>query len=639
MTTFVCPRAGRRRPSSRGFAARTVATLIGGALISISPVAHAVDLPKVGGTPVKLDITETSVVAQRFAPRENELEQDQGYFLWLNRLNLVFGWKKLTLGMRIDSSIYALRPQDRVDTTDPAVRRALLTDGSTRYRDTLYPAKLWLTYKDDGVEVTAGDSYVQFGRGLVLSMRKVDELGVDTTLFGGKVTVQKDPFSVTLVAGVANPARVDEPTGRALFPSAPVPRIGNFEGVPTQPLFGSDRIIGAQLQAGRGLPITTSTHAIRLTKCAPYRYGRDGNIISDPLDAPFGTCEEPSRSTWLGELPVGQGPIIARDETINAGQSIEVPSLWGHGNFYLEGAVQKRRAHPEREANTQGNALYASLVTNAGPVSNTLEVKSYRNFYSLTGGVNTSRAAAFSNIAYSIPPTAEPIINDTQFGFYNACVTGGRDRLDYRFTPTMLGYATFGYFVTRSEIITGSCDRLGRSVGDEKAAATNHVTDGTLGVEWRFDNDMSILFANVNARHDITETGMPYYRELAAQYSLTKYISGPYSLEFAGRHRFRAQHEENRRPDNPEGVPWVQGEHQNALKIAPKWVISQGFEYTSFVGLPTTYINGSVLYRFTSESNIRVYVGQNRGGLRCVSGICRVFPAFSGARIELTLRF
>jgi len=633
-------RARQRRFSSGERIARSTATLIGGALLFASSPAHAVDLPKVAGSPVKLDITETSVISQRFAPRENENEQDQGYFAWLNRLNLVFGWKKFTLGVRIDSSLYALRPEDRVETNDPEFRRGLLADGSTRYRDAIYPAKLWLSYKDDGVEVTAGDSYVQFGRGLVLSMRKVDELGVDTTLFGGKVTVQKDPFAVTLIAGIANPARVDEPTGRALFPSTPTPTIGGIAGVPAQPLFGSDRIIGAQIQAGRGLPITTSTHAIRLTKCAPYRYDAAGNIIQDTFDAPFGTCEEPSRSTWLASLPSNVGPVIARSETINAGQSIEVPSLWGHGNLYLEAAVQKRSAESAREANTSGNALYASLVTTGGPISNTLEVKSYRNYYPLQGGVNASRASAFANIAYSMPPTAEPIISDTMFGFFNACVTGARDRFDYRFTPTMLGYATFGYFVTRSEAFLAGCDQLGRSVGANKAAKTNHVTDGSVGVEWRFDDERSILFANLNARNDVTETSEPFYREVAAQYSLTKHITGPYSVELAGRHRYRIHHGENpQSTDDYIGAPWWQGEHQNALKVAPKWIISQGFEYTTLVGFPTYYINGSILYRFTSDSNIRLYAGQNRGGLRCVSGICRMFPAFSGARVELTFRW
>ncbi len=602
----------------------------------ITPSARAVDLPKVAGSPVKLDITETSIVAQRFEARDGEREADQGYFLWLNRLNLVFGWKKLTLGVRVDTSLYALRPEDRT-IRDPSERRGIVNDGSTRFRDSIYPAKLWLTYKDDGIEVTAGDSYVQFGRGLVLSMRKVDELGVDTTLFGGKVTVQKDPFAVTLIAGIANPARVDEPTARALFPSKPIPASPGYGALPSQAVFGSDRIIGAQIQAGRGLPITSSTHAVRLTKCAPFRYDANGNIIQDTFDAPFGTCDEPHRSEWLSELPTAQGPVLARDETINAGQSLEVPSLWGHGNLYLEGAVQKRRSH-EREPYTQGNALYASLVTTGGPVSNTLEVKSYRNYFPLAGGVNTSRASAFSNIAYSIPPTAEPIINDTQFGFYNACVTGARDRLDYRFTPTMLGYASFGYFVSRSET-GGTCDQYGRSLGAEKAAQTNYITDGTLGVEWRFDDDKSIVFANLNARHDVNGKDEPFYRELAAQYSITKYIAGPYSFELAGRHRFRSQEGENVRGGDYTGVPWWQGEHQNALKIAPKWVLSQGFEYTTLIGQPTYYVNGGVLYRFTSDSSIRVYAGQNRGGLRCVSGICRVFPAFSGARVELTLRW
>ncbi len=645
MTSFI-HMGGARRSLSGATIARSIAALTGGALMTLSAPAHAVDLPSVAGSPVKLDITETSIVAQRFSPREGEKPEDQGYFMWLNRLNLVFGWKKLTLGMRVDSALYALRPEDQIETPSANKRHELQMDGSTRFRNSLYPAKLWLTYKDNGIEVTAGDSYVQFGRGLVLSMRKVDELGVDTTLFGGKVTIQKDPFAATLIAGVANPARVDEPSGRALFPSTYVPAMKptgdspGYAAVPPQPLFGSDRIIGAQLQAGRGLPVTLSTHAVQLTKCAPYRYDAKGNIIQDTFDAPFGTCEEPSRSIWLGELPPqAQGPIIARSETINAGQSIEVPSLWGHGSFYLEGAVQKRRPETPNETNTDGNALYGSLVTTGGPISNTLEVKSYRNFFPLTGGVNTTRASAFSNIAYSIPPTAELVTNDTQFGFYNACVTGGRDRFDYRFTPTFLGYASFGYFVSQSEIYGGSCDRFGRSRAQDKAATTSHITDGTLGIEWRFDDDKSIVFANINARHDITETDVPFYREVAAQYSISKYIKGPYSIEFAGRHRYRVQEGENNRDGDYRGVPWWQGEHQTALKVAPKWIFSQGVEYTTFVGEPTYYINGGVLYRFTSDSSIRVYAGQNRGGLRCVSGVCRVFPAFSGARAELTLRF
>ncbi|MBS2014011.1 MAG: hypothetical protein JST00_14065 [Deltaproteobacteria bacterium] len=622
------------RALSKGFSSSAIAALLAAVAVSAyAPRARAIPLGKVDKSPVTLDVTETSIVAQRFEARDGENPNDQGYFAWLNRLNLVLGWKKLTLGARLDSSLYALRPEDRTF-TDPQLQRNSQIDGATRFRDAIYPAKLFLTFKTDGLEVTAGDAYVQLGRGLVLSMRKVDELGIDTTLFGGKVVASKDVFALTLIGGLANPARVDEPTGRALFLPRPLP------GLPSQPIFGNDRIVGASIQAGRGLPVVASTNMVMLTRCAPYRYNPDGTINGDFFDAPIGTCVEADRSQYLETLP-SVGPVIKSRQTINASQSLEVPSLWGHGNFYVEAAIQKRDAERDDEPHTQGNALYGSLVTTGGPISNTLEVKSYRNFYPLAASVNVSRASAFGNIAYSAPPTAEPVITDTMFGFFNACVTGGRDRFDYRLTPTLLAFVSGGFFVTRSEVPGGQCDRLGRSVGSFKDDTTNYVTDVNSGIEWRFDDDKSIAFINGTWRNDVTEAGYAYYREGAIQYSVTKYITGPYSVEFAGRHRYRIQHEENiKDPANePTGSPWMQGEHQNALKIAPKWIISQAIEYTTFLGLPAFYVNGGILYRFTSESNIRIYAGQNRGGLRCVSGICRMFPAFSGARVELTLRF
>lgn len=595
--------------------------------------AQAVDLPKVGESPVTLDVTETAIVAQRFNAREGENPNDQGYLAFLNRLNLVLGWRKLTVGARLDSSFYAFRPEDRTF-DDAQIARNTRIDGSTRYRDAIYPAKVFATYKTEGLEVTLGDAYVQFGRGLVLSMRKVDELGIDTTVLGAKIVANKDVFGFTLIAGLANPARVDEPTGRALF----VPRPIAGERIGPQPLFGNDRIVGASLSAGRGLPVIASTHAVMLSRCAPYRYAEDGSIREGILDAPFGTCSEADRAAFLSTLPA-LGPVIGSRRTINASQSIEVPNLWGHGNLYFEAAVQKRDAEREQAENTDGNALYGAFIASGGPVINTLEMKSYRNFYPLAASANISRASAFANIAYSAPPTAEPILNDTQFGFFNACVTGARDRLDYRLTPTLLVYGTFGFFRTQSELSGGQCDRLGRATSPNAEQLTNHVADASAGAEWRFDNDKSIAFFNVNGRYDQKENGEHFYREVAAQYSVTKYIGGPFSIELAGRHRYRIQENENITERSFAGEPWWQGEHQNALKVAPKWIVSQGIEYTSFVGLPTYYFNGGILYRFTSDSNIRIYAGQNRGGLRCVSGICRIFPAFSGARVELTIRF
>jgi hypothetical protein len=633
------------RPARRK---RVVAGLVALASVGLARQASAIDLPNVGGSPLKLDVTETSIVSQRFRERDGENFDDQGYFAWLNRLNLVLGWKKFTLGARIDTAVYGLRPQERNE--DPRRLQALFQDGSSRYRNSIYPAKLWFSIKDNGVDVTVGDSYVQFGRGLTLALRKVDELGIDTTLFGGKISINRDPFGVTLVAGVANPARVDEPTGRALFSSAAVPGLPNVDPdsgawtggynapVPPQPIFGSDRIVGAEITSGRGLPAILSTHVVRVTKCAPYRYDANGNIDDNYFDKPIGTCEESDRVQWFQTISNATNPTADARETTNLGQSFEIPSLWGHGSLYVEGATQHREKTRVRAKDTDGNAIYGSLVFTGGPIANTLEVKSYRNYWALAGGVNTTLAAAFNNVTYSIPPTAEPIITDT-YGNMNVCMNSARDRLDYRLTPTFLAYGAYAYSVSLTEQPGGACDKLGKSTGQKAIDNKDFIHDGTLGVETRWNQDRSYLFANVNARHDMLDNGKPYYRELAIQYTYNQYLGGPFSVEITGRHRYRVQDGENIHGANYKGEPWWQGEHYNALKIAPKWVLSQGFEYTTLIGFPTYYLNGGILYKFTSQSNLRLYAGQNRGGLRCISGICRVFPSFDGARAELTLRF
>src|SRR5699024_9511904 len=159
-----------------------------------------------------------------------------------------------------------------------------------------------------------------------------------------------------------------------------------------------------------------------------------------------------------------------------------------------EGAVQKRELESGTDDNTQGNALYGAFVATGGPVTNTLEVESYRNFDPLAASVNVSRASAFASIAYSAPPTTEPVIADTMFGSFNVCVTGGRDRFDYRLTNTLLVYGTLGYFVSLTEQPGGQCDSAGRNIALSKESSSNHVKDVGAGAELRWDEDRSYAF-------------------------------------------------------------------------------------------------------------------------------------------------
>jgi hypothetical protein len=618
-------RPGPRRSeriASRARRALVAAWTLGGgaaALLSSERAADA-DGPSV-------DVTETTVVAQHFAPRGNESLDDSGWGEWVNRLDALIRGGRWTAGLRLDSAVYWLRPSDY----DP---------DSARYHDAVYPAKLFVTYSTPGLEITAGDSYVQFGRGLTLSMRKIDELGIDTTVRGLKVEMQRDPFAITAVAGFANPSHIDESSGRSLFPTIATAQ------EPSAPIFGSDRVVGAEVQAGRGLPVTLGTRVVRFSRCAPYRYDANGDIrtsfFDDPSGVALGSCAPDDTSTWLQSLPPAPETIQANDVTM-LGQSIEVPNLGGHGKLYLEGATQYRHTDADPSSDTSGNALYAALSLDGGPLTTTLEIKSNRNFYPVAAAVDLTHAPEFNVVTYSfVPPAETPTILDTEFGYFNACVNGGRLRADVRAADSLLVYGQGIFADTKSEQSNGQCDSQGHLITSGLPADTleDLVWDGLTGLEWTSDDALSHVFASAGVRQDNLANGDFFYRERHVEYSIVKYLGGAYSVEVQGIHRLRMEEGQNRDPaDEAVFRWWHEGENYVAFKVAPAWVFSQGFEYTTQTGYPGYYFNGSVFYKFASGSNVRLFVGQQRAAFRCASGVCRFFPAFEGARAEVTLRF
>lgn len=592
---------------------------------------------------MRLDVTETSLAAQRFDARYLEYPQDTGWGDWMNRLDTDLRWGHWTAGLRLDSAVFWRRPIDNPDyaSLPPSRHQQIVQDNQSRYGNAIYPAKVWATYSAPGVEVTAGDAYAQFGRGLVLSMRKVDELGIDTTVRGGKVAVERGPFALTAIGGWANPSRIDEATGRELFVTQSTP------GYTQAPVYGSDRVIGLDVQAGRGLPVTLSTHAVRFSRCAPYHYDASGNIVTDwtgdPLAVTFGTCDASDVDRWLGGLNSVPRGLKARDITM-AGQSIEAPSLWGHGQLYLEAAVQQRQSDlPGQMKNLDGNALYGALTVNAGISSTTLEVKSNRNFYTVAASV-ASNAPEFAIVAYSFLPPAEAfnMLDAEGTGDFNACVDGGRLREDVNVNSDLLLWGQGVYAYSLTEQPNGACDQYGHTItspGVSPASVQDVAWDGIGGFEWYFDDKRSHFFASAGARDDTKENSAFAYREQHLEYSIAVYVKGPWSVEVQGRHRHRKEEQFNIDPVTYGERWWSEGENYIALRMAPKWVFTVGVEYTTLLGQPPTYFNGAVLYKFTSDSNVSVFVGQQRGAFRCASGICRFFPAFEGVRTELTLRF
>ena len=637
-----------------------------------SAPAHALDLPKLLNKPLHLDVTEVSILAQRFDSREvDPLREGGAWGQWINRIQAVLDWNHVSVGIRLDSAVYWNTLADQCKNPSNTVPSAvgpidcstlipkIARDDLSRYQDSLYVAKLWATYKNKGLEVTLGDSYAQFGRGLVLSMRKLDDLGIDNTVRGLKASYMKGPFSMTLIGGLANPSHVDEATGQALFMEKSVPNTSPvFNSRGPQPIFGADQIFAGELQAGRDSPVVLSTSMSYLNRCAPNAYtgqntANPGRVYNpDFVNGLVGYCDYTNVETWLGPLP-GTGTIRQARHVSTVAQSIEFPKMGKLGSLYVVAAIQARDGISDADTANfdQGSALYATYTGSIKNVTNTIEFKDYRNFYPASGSIDATQVSALGVIAYSAAPTIESLTQDNMLGNFNVCVDGLRVRSDVRVNKEWLVYGQGIFTYTKGEQ-NAVCDRYGNVIGSgATAAVTNYVADGLAGIQWDFDKTRSHLYATAGVRQDTTGAGDTYLQQWEVTYNFSKSLSKNVALEFLGRHRVRKERTDNIGPAGTAEY-WVEGENYTGLSIAPKWVITQGIEYSTldlpsvpqkFAGIDNypawLYLSFGGTYKFTRESNIRVFVGQQRGGLKCISGVCRVYPAFEGARAELTLRF
>ena len=701
--------------------------------------ADAVEVPNVGGKPLLIDVTNTSVWAYRFnnrndADRDLPLKQvDDFYFEWLDRFNVQASWWRFRLGVRIDAAVFRhglsrdgvaalvadqkpaidkyVADNARFSPDEPAVfgakyrntyENGFYQELHTRFRRAIYPSKLFLGYNQPGIDLTVGDFYVQLGRGLVFSVRKVDELAIDTTVRGAKLVVDRNFGSVrlaaTLFGGQMNPLRVDETSGRRLngggsplffaFPKAgdlqtyDVSEPGRVVSVTdvASASYLEDTAAGGRLQVGtkwfsvaaNGAVLLRQSNALDKQRCVDRGDDRreEGNTRTTGLcGARFPT------------IPTSD-PSKKHDRIVNVGGSINVPSIAKHGDLYVEAAGQHMGAgqfasfdenrKPTAVQDLAGYAIYGSGSITGGPVSISLEGKHYRNYFPLSANIDTQTpgfgAPELALVTYSQPPTAEPIYTQiARGGSPGVCVTGGRGRVDYRFNRKTSVYTWLGRYASWSEIPTA----LDTGCKIEKDSRTD-TWDMAAGADVAFDKGKSHLHAWIGGRS--TEYAVPrtwpdgdpasawFYKEGYIRYDFVKHLTGPFSLQFQGFHRRRYE------ALQPEDNGWTEGENYTALQWSPYLSLIVGYEYLirdqCQPGRSATlsksarqekdvchFVNGGVQWRAGSAehgaakalgqifNSVSLFVGQRRGALRCVSGVCRLFPPFEGARLEVTSRF
>lgn len=685
-------RRGRRTPPAR----HGLALALAAAGLGVAAPAHAIEVEDVGGEALVIDVTNTAAVAYRFDNRNDAAIGtpaattivDDNYGEWLDRFNLQLYWWRLRAGLRLDSALFfAKTTRDEArdfaaeqlgpDSTSPernAYATSIFRDLHTRFRNTYYPSKLFFGYTAPGFEATAGDFYAQLGRGLVFSVRKVDELAVDTTVRGGKLDLDQDLGDVRiagqLFGGQMNPIRVDEQSGRrlngagsALFFGFPGARDFDFYGFdaggqvvdltqPARPSYLEDTVFGGGLEMGPDAVSFGANGTLLLRK----------SFAEESLACQAEAPDAAALDACASRFPVftTNNPSRLRDRIATFSGSVNVPDILEHGDVYVEVAGQDlgdgrvTTLDGDRVEDLAGYAIYGSGTVRGGPVAFNLEGKHYRSFFPLSANVDTVDqtfgAPEFDTLTYNQVPTAEPIYVQT-LGAPNICVTGGRGRADVRLSKEAALYGWLGHYVSFSEV-----DPLNATCETDDERRTN-AWDGAVGTDLHLEKGKSfakIWFGFRNTDRAVAELTVntaaattAFYREGYTRYDMAKHLGGDFTLQAQGFHRHR--YEPDFAPDS-----WYEGENYTALQWAPSFSFIAGYEYLALEGCepdPETqvchYVSGGLQFKAGGRDHVlqqvfdtvNVFVGQRRGAIRCVSGVCRRFPPFEGARLEITSRF
>ncbi len=666
---------------------RIWAAALGGAIVCMASGAGAVDFEDIGGEALTVDISNTTALAYKLDNR-NETNVagrtltpiqlvDDNYGEWFNRLYLRARYWKVSLGVRLDSTVYFNtfdRPRARElilerlgPPGDVQLETQFAREMHTRYTSLLYPAKLWVGFKHKKYEATVGDFYMQLGRGLIFSVRKIDEVGLDTTVRGGKLASswKWDDFrvGVKVFGGQLNPIRIDFASGRVLhgtgnplffgFPEASdftfySPLGTNSFELQTQrakPSYLEDTVVGGTLEMGPK-QVQFGVNAVGLFRRSNSEdkercIARGGAADDCAADFPSFTVQEASRE---------------HDRIANFSGTIRVPAIEGIFDAYVEVAAQNQTrgrvaaisdtgAVSQREKNLWGYAVYGNANVTLDPLAFTFEAKHYRSFFALGADIDPTTpgfsAGEYTIVTYSRPPTVEQIYTEP-IGSPDICMTGGRGRADLDLGGDVRVYGWVGRYRSFSEfdVRNNDCNKASRLRSD--------TWDTAAGGEIDLQNGKTHYWGWVGAR--LSDMAEPYvalsgetkvlYREGYVRFDFNQHLGGPFSISAVGYHRKRLY---------PISLvePWNEGENLLSLNWSPNWSFILGYEYQTRPGLPLHYFNGVIQYRSKSSDAwydqmtdlVRLFVGQRRSALRCVGGVCRVFPAFEGARIEVVSTF
>lgn len=507
-----------------------------------------------------------------------------------------------SLYQRLDLSLQAdrVRVEGRVDAFVPFVDYAfdfgdcpsnIPDDRANCYLDWDIRMERLVVRYEPSYQWTAevGDTQLVLGRGVALSFRKVDLLGVDNALRGGHVRHQGDVFRFQAHGGLANPQNQD-PIDLSIIEE------------PEDVVLGGS--VGARIPGSLGL--ITTAQAVRI---------------------------------WFEDSEVA----VEQDRGVDVfGGTLELPALaQGKVSLYAEGNVMRRTDTLNDQVDERfGRGIYGSAQLQLDKVTLLLEWKDYTDFLvapSVLEGNPWRVYNAAPAVEYDGPQRLRGIGNQR----------GGGLRFDYAFLPGPWFFSVNSVFYGFSEEIEQ--DPFDGILVSHSWLSVIRRPVYNDGVTWSLTADFGGRFEILN--HDPAFRPMLQAGDLDRWMIHGRAEGvlglGDHSFDLTVDHRH-----ERETIGLGEYRDFQIGGTTLTYSYGLPLVITLGLQWTDFQDAIVERreakdynIWGGVLYpsietrwSFSPGTFVSVFVGQTPGGQICSGGICRDVPPYEGVNLQFVAR-
>lgn len=439
--------------------------------------------------------------------------------------------------------------------------------------------KISLSYTYKNQSLTAGDYYITQGKGIALSLNKEDELGIDTTLQGGIFNYNiKNIFDGNLFGGRVNNTNLD-PFSNEIYDDK------------------NDIILGTTLN---------------ITPVKIFKSGLHFNNIM--FNEPDFTETYPKPAKFEQQTMQIIGGYLSVNKVFDLFDAyFEYDYL--NNNFYDD----KSLYHEDLVDN--GYAVYGSLNVFIKKLNILSEFKKYKNFQigfksdvasnnmKSDEIINSTPLTGYDSVFYNNLPTLERAgekVYDTGTDVY-----GIRTKATYKISENIKPY--INYLFNHSNY---------------KGLTAHHIY---FGSEFYFNELKNKLDASFSYRNE-----GDYYGYYGINLDANIYINSLFSFELKS-YYYLAKQEIN----GDETENFEDSETNASLILFNDLYLSYLFNrYTSEkLNSQNHYHAFELKYKYLSDSFIKLFYGEIRGGLKCIGGVCKDYPPFKGFKTEFVLNF